>query len=996
MKSVEEFFTTVREACDRSVWSRGVELVRANAVDGDSCEGGEATLRVSTRGGMICPLVTLYLKDLDWDCDCPSSSDPCEHVAASTIALRRARKEGHELPRASSGAIGAGRLQYTLKRARNGGLSLERAILRDKERFVLKSTLAAISSGRVDGPKFLATPEDLAIERALGPHLAGALPPGVLKALLPLLQPCPDVLLEDQPITISNDPVGPHGVVEDQAEGFRLFIQDDPSIQEHFGANIVRCGDVLAFLNKGRLSGRELSELPRGRYFSADQAPELVTEILPDLSQRIPVETRTTRLPKTGSEPPRIQVQVERDAGNLSVLPLLVYGDPPVARIDAGRLVPLGKGAIPLRNTGAEERLRNQLRNSLGLVPGRRTILPPEEAIDFSQRLEKFRMGDVSGDAHEDFFLAPALIPEVLWEDGDLVVHFSSAGSSPGSSPGQTKGASSDSSDSAFDIQARAVLDAWRSGESLVRLTTGGFAPLPTDWLERYGPSISDLLATKKAAGGKLPPCALADAASLCEEFDLPQPQGAEKLVALAKNFDGIPEASLPDDLQAELRHYQQDGINWLCFLRDAGLGALLADDMGLGKTLQALCSLQGHSLVIAPTSVLHNWADEIQRFRPTQQVCLYHGPGRKLDPEAQITLTTYSILRLDIDSLKKRDWDVVVLDEAQAIKNPDSQAARAARQLNANFRLALTGTPVENRLEELWSQLHFVNPGLLGGRRDFDQRYAKPIMEGDQETVERLRQRIRPFLLRRLKRDVAPELPPRSSMVLYCDLREDERRLYDALQAATRKDVIAQLQQGGNVLEALEALLRLRQACCHGGLVPGQTTQEPSSKTQLLLERLDQVVADGHKALVFSQWTSFLNLVEGPLQKAGIPYNRLDGSTRDRGSVVANFQDPDGPPVLLISLKAGGTGLNLTAADHIFLLDPWWNPAVEDQAADRAHRIGQDKPVMVYRLVAEKTVEERILVLQEKKRAISEAALGAGGTDAGSLGREDLLALLE
>jgi SNF2 family DNA or RNA helicase len=231
---------------------------------------------------------------------------------------------------------------------------------------------------------------------------------------------------------------------------------------------------------------------------------------------------------------------------------------------------------------------------------------------------------------------------------------------------------------------------------------------------------------------------------------------------------------------------------------------------------------------------------------------------------------------------------------------------------------------------------------------------------------------------------------------VLYCQLREEERQLYDALQAATRKDVITQLQQGGNVLEALEALLRLRQACCHGGLVPGQTTLDPSSKVQLLLERLDQVVADGHKALVFSQWTSFLDLVEGPLQKAGIPYNRLDGSTRNRGGVVANFQNPDGPPVLLISLKAGGTGLNLTAADHIFLLDPWWNPAVEDQAADRAHRIGQDKPVMVYRLVAEETVEERILVLQEKKRSISEAALGAGSTDAGSLGREDLLALLE
>ncbi|MBW2713350.1 MAG: SWIM zinc finger family protein, partial [Deltaproteobacteria bacterium] len=750
MKSVEEFFTTVREACDRSVWSRGVELVRANAVDGESCDEDEAILRVSTRGGMICPAVTLYLDDMDWDCDCPSNADPCEHVAASTIALRRARKEGQELPRSSSGSTGAGRLQYTLKRASNGGLSLERAILRDNERYVMKSTLAAISSGRVDGPKFLATPEDLAIERALGPYLSGSLPPGVLKSLLPLLQPCPDVLLEDQPVTISNDPVGPHGVVEDQGDGFRLFIQDDPSIEEHFGANIVRCGNVLSFLNKGRLSGRELSELPRGRHFSADQAPELVTQILPDLSQRIPVERRTTRLPETASEPPRIQIDVTRDGENLSVLPLLVYGTPAVARIDAGRLIPLGDGAIPLRNIGGEERLRNQLRNALGLVPGRRRILPPEEAIDFSQRLEKFRMGEILGDAHEDFFLAPELIPDVSWEDEDLIVRFSSPGgersnSAPGAEAGEVM----------LEADSKAVLDAWRGGESLVRLTDGGFAPLPTDWLQRYGPSISDLFAAKTAAGGKLPACALADAAHLCEEFDLPEPEGADKILALAENFAGIPEAPLPEDLRAELRHYQQDGINWLCFLRDAGLGALLADDMGLGKTLQALCALQGHSLVVAPTSVLHNWADEIQHFRPSQRICLYHGPGRQLDPEAEITLTTYSILRLDIDTLKKRNWDVVVLDEAQAVKNPDSQAARAARQLNANFRLALTGTPVENRLEELWSQLHFVNPGLLGGRRDFEQRYAKPISEGDEETAERLRQHLRPFLLRRLKSEV-------------------------------------------------------------------------------------------------------------------------------------------------------------------------------------------------------------------------------------------------
>jgi SNF2 family DNA or RNA helicase len=372
----------------------------------------------------------------------------------------------------------------------------------------------------------------------------------------------------------------------------------------------------------------------------------------------------------------------------------------------------------------------------------------------------------------------------------------------------------------------------------------------------------------------------------------------------------------------------------------------------------------------------------------------VYHGPGRELDPEADLTLTTYAILRLDADALAKTDWDTVVLDEAQSIKNPDSKAARAAYRLTPRFALAMTGTPIENRLEELWSQLHFTNRGLLGGRRDFDERYAKPIGTGDAAATERLRARIRPFVLRRLKRDVAPELPPRTDIVLHAELSPDERSLYDGIRAATRDDVVQRLRAGGSVLAALEALLRLRQASCHPALVPGQTADD-SAKLKVLMENLDEAVSEGHKALVFSQWTSFLDLVEPHLASAGLPYGRLDGSTRDRAGVVARFQDEAGPPVLLISLRAGGTGLNLTAADHVFILDPWWNPAVEDQAADRAHRIGQDRPVMVHRLVAAQTVEERILALQARKRELSEAALGQAEA-AQAITREDLLALLD
>jgi SNF2 family DNA or RNA helicase len=296
--------------------------------------------------------------------------------------------------------------------------------------------------------------------------------------------------------------------------------------------------------------------------------------------------------------------------------------------------------------------------------------------------------------------------------------------------------------------------------------------------------------------------------------------------------------------------------------------------------------------------------------------------------------------------------------------------------------------------LDELWSQFHFTNPGLLGGKADFGKRYGEPIANGDRGALDRLREKVKPFVLRRLKKDVAPELPPRTDLTLHVELDPEERNVYDAVRAATRREVLERLGAGSNVLAVLEALLRLRQAACHAALVPGQHA-ETSSKIERLLLALEDAVSEGHKALVFSQWTSLLDLVEPHLRREGLPFLRLDGSTTDRGGVVNQFQDPGGPPVLLISLKAGGTGLNLTAADHVFLMDPWWNPAVEDQAADRAHRIGQDRPVLVHRLVAKDTVEEGILALQTRKRALAESALGTGDAALG-ITREELLALID
>jgi superfamily II DNA or RNA helicase len=968
---IDELFAAIRSAASSAAWSRGVEFVRAEAVHGESAAPEEIVLRVATRGGLISPCVTLFPADGDWDCDCGTREDACEHVAASIIALRRARGEGRELP---GPRRAAGRIGYRFSRD-GGGLALERVVVDEAGETLLAATLVALASGRVAGPEFVASQADLAVEQTLGAKRRGRVPRGVLATLLGQLAGCPDVTLDGEPVRTSAGGVGFVAVLEDENAGFRLRVGRDERVDEVFDDAVARCGDTLHPLGAPALSGRELEDCARGgQRFEPDEVTRLVTEVLPALQERMSVELRTKRLPQAVREAPRLVLEVARRGEVLEVFPTLVYGDPPLARIDGGRLVPLGDGPVPLRDEAEERALTRRLQNVLELAPGRRALLEGEEAVRTAERLGRFG-ASLRGDAHRHFFRATALAARFAARGDDFELEFTSEvdGAPRRADPAR-------------------VLGAWRTGEALVPLEGGGFAPLPADWLERFGDRVADLLAARRVAHS-LPRALLPELAELCREQGTPPPPGLEPLRAILDPSGTLPAATLPEDLAATLRSYQRRGIDWLQALREAGLGALLADDMGLGKTLQALCALRGRTLVVSPTSVLHNWASEIARFRPALRAVAYHGSGRALDPEADVTLTTYAILRLDVERLAGESWSTLVLDEAQSIKNPDSQVARAAARLRADFRMALTGTPVENRLDELWSQLHFTNPGLLGRRRDFDERYAKPIAAGDAAAAQRLRTRIRPFVLRRLKREVALELPPRTEVVLRAELSEAERRVYEAIRAATRDDVLRRLQAGGSVLAALETLLRLRQAACHPSLVPGQTA-ESSAKLEVLLESLDEAVAEGHKALVFSQWTRLLDLLEPHLSRAGLGFGRLDGATRDRAGVVSAFQAEAGPPLLLVSLKAGGTGLNLTAADHVFILDPWWNPAVEQQAADRAHRIGQDRPVMVYRLVVRDTVEERILALQDKKRELSEAALGGAGAAAG-LTREDLLELL-
>ncbi len=471
-----------------------------------------------------------------------------------------------------------------------------------------------------------------------------------------------------------------------------------------------------------------------------------------------------------------------------------------------------------------------------------------------------------------------------------------------------------------------------------------------------------------------------------------------------------VTEAQVPEGLCAELRPYQRTGLAWLQLLDALGTGGVLADDMGLGKTLMALAFLLWRkqaavaplppTLVVCPTSVTVNWVREAARFTPQLQVALLTGDARRL-PEAlraDLLVTTYGILRRDVEVLAGCRFGVVILDEAQFIKNAGTATAQAARRLQADRRLALSGTPIENRLSELWSLLHFTNPGMLGSREHFAREFEQPILaESRGPAARRLKAVVRPFVLRRSKQRVLSDLPPKQEIELPCLLGPEQRRRYDALSEVLREELgkkIASEGLGKNHLSFLAGLLRLRQMACDPRLLDATFPRGQCAKRQVFVQLVRDLLQEGRRALVFSQFVELLTLWRRDLEREGVAYEYLDGSTGDRAAVVDRFQKGDAP-LFLISLKAGGTGLNLTAADTVIHCDPWWNPAVEDQATDRAHRIGQERPVTVYRLVAAGTVEDRVQQLKERKRQLTDAVLDDEAGALRGLGPEDVDLLL-
>jgi len=578
------------------------------------------------------------------------------------------------------------------------------------------------------------------------------------------------------------------------------------------------------------------------------------------------------------------------------------------------------------------------------------------------------------------------------------------------------------------------LLAALKRGESVVKLGDGTFGLLPEDWLKKYGllaglgQTEEDHLRFSRSQLGLLDALLASQPEA---SFDATFAQARDEL----RRFAGIEAMEPPAGFTGELRGYQKDGLGWFQFLQRFGFGGCLADDMGTGKTVVTLALLEARrelrrnrdeqapttkaktkksrtssngastrippSLLVVPKSLVFNWKQEAARFTPRLRVLDHTGQFRGKTTEHfddyDLIITTYGTLRRDAIQFKDTEFDYVILDEAQAIKNADTASSKAARLLHGHHRLALSGTPVENHLGELWAMFDFLNPGLLGAATVFNLT-GLGARNPDEETRVLLSRALRPFILRRTKDQVAKDLPPKLEQTIYCEMEPVQRKLYDDLRDHYRAILLGLVDERGlkrSKIQILEALLRLRQASCHPGLIDKKRSSEPSAKLDMLLPQLREVMEEGHKALVFSQFTSLLAIVRDRLDKEGIVYEYLDGRTRDRAARVERFQNDADCKLFLVSLKAGGLGLNLTAAEYVFLLDPWWNPAVEAQAIDRAHRIGQTRNVFAYRLIARGTVEEKVLELQQTKRELADAIINADNSLIRTLGREDLELLL-
>jgi SNF2 family DNA or RNA helicase len=540
-------------------------------------------------------------------------------------------------------------------------------------------------------------------------------------------------------------------------------------------------------------------------------------------------------------------------------------------------------------------------------------------------------------------------------------------------------------------------------------LPSGEIAIIPESWFSQYGNLLhfsegGDELKLRRHHLG------LVNELNDGEMAEVSMNRKLQKLT----DFEETEDIPMPVNFAGSLRPYQKAGYNWFHFLKEYHFGGCLADDMGLGKTIQTLALLQKHkegteaagskatSLVIMPTSLIYNWLNEAKKFAPQLRLMVHTGAFRYKSAEVfanyDVVITTYGISRIDIEMFKAYFFDYVILDESQNIKNPSSKSFQSVRQLRSRFKLILSGTPVENSVNDLWTQMSFINPGLLGAQQFFQNEFVTPIeKKKDEDKARKLQAIIKPFVLRRTKEQVATELPPKTETLLYCKMSEEQAEVYDKVKSEYRNELLRSIEDGTYAktqIQVLQGLIKLRQIANHPSMIDAEYEGD-SGKFENVVHTLANVLDGGHKVLIFSQFVKQLTIYRNHFDKEGIPYVYLDGSTQNRGNVVKQFQEDNKTRVFLISIKAGGVGLNLTEADYVFILDPWWNPAVEQQAIDRTHRIGQTKNVFIYKFITKDTVEEKILALQQRKLSVARALITTEDSFIKSLTADDIKEIL-
>jgi len=969
-----DFLTLLREASLPALWSRAIELSRKDAFVPVRIDDEVVAGRMKGVDQRLAFEVELYEKDEEWSCTCQDREDPCVHVvAAALIVKRKSAMEWQEIIKLNETGAQSG---DTTGRSRNGVITYRFSRVRDELKFervvvgqgrehtMVSSLLTHVTTVNSE---VIAVPTqfDYQVEQSLENDRRGSLRPETMRRLLRALRRAPQVLLDAQPIQTSDEKVGLVLEITDDGAAVVLRGMRDPRITEVFANGVALCGKTLHPASVPEFSQQEAEVMRRGGKFFPQEMHRLETVLLPALAAKVRVINKSKRIQLAEHIEPQLRIRVAEVDTRLVVEPVIVYGD------EEEKLVVDRRGDRQIgttrvaRDETAERRLRDEGFRKTDISWGETKSFGLSEGLAWIASLAS---------RHGDLFSAKDLLRfrnsgavSMSWENSDGAWGLALA------QQGKRQFLSLDAQDADIDFERfiGKAMDAFQRGETHISWLDGTYVALPTAWLASNRVLLQSVLASRKENVRAVVRMLQGDA----------QQEDASDIPASSRIAKGWPHVRPADGFVGTLRAYQQDGLNWLSSLLADGVGGILADEMGLGKTVQILACMPKNTLIVAPSSILSNWRSEIAKFRPDMKVQLHHGQQRgSLKDDADVVVTSFGLLRQDENEFAKRQWRLCVVDEAQYVRNPDTKSYQSVMSVDAEVKLAVTGTPIENRMLDLWALMNLVNTGLFGSREAFQRLIGRGVEEGRESAIKEVRRLLRPFMIRRKKNLVATDLPERMESVVRIDLQDEERRVYDGLRQETQNMLRSASVKAFNMLPAL---LRLRQSCCHLALLPNMPAQK-STKTERAVEMIQEIKEDGGRVLVFSQWTSFLDLIERRLGEVGVSHLRIDGSTTQRGEIVARFQGGEAD-VMLLSLKAAGVGLNLTAADHVFLMDPWWNPAAEAQAADRAHRIGQTKNVIIHKFVAADTIEERVLVLQEHKMRLIET-LDEAQTDVDSL----------